>query len=298
MTKPLVSVVLSTYQRAHLLARSLHCYEHQEFDNKDFELIVIDDHSTDGTDTLVGEWSHRTGIKSLVIRPHPKYESWRDCGATLNIGIRASSGKHILLTHPEVMVGRKSIAACIHALENEGSLRYPLGRTPGLGIYACCRIYYLGPRDQVLLDGVDWKGKGPLAVRNIQGFYELDTNGHPDYSHRATDIVAQPGSRMPQWESWVFGGMSRETWKQLGGMLETQKWGAVDVAWHARRRTLGIPTHTCPEDETICVHQNHSLPGDTETPRDMDEWVKELRNVDLQTPSKLVYPFVNNLDWE
>ncbi len=303
MSRPLCSVVLSTYQRAHLLARSLECYARQDFDLKEFELVVIDDHSTDNTRQVVERFVVDTGCKSVYLVPYPKEAgSWRDCGAVLNYGIRAASGHHILLTHPEVMPGRTSVADCVKGLEEfdwQWKKFNPLRNdtSPPLGLYACCRTYYLSPREQVLLNSVDWDTEGPLAVRHIDRFYEDDTNGNPDYSHRATDIVAQPGSRLPVWESFIFGGHSRETWKRLGGMIQTIEWGSVDIGWCARRRSLGIPNHTCPSESSICVHQNHNLPGEVPTDRDMEKWVRELRNFPLESPSKMRYPEIDNLGW-
>jgi hypothetical protein len=43
------------------------------------------------------------------------------------------------------------------------------------------------------------------------------------------------------------------------------------------------------------VHQNHSLPGDVPTDRDMDKWVRELKDYPLSDASKLVYPHVDYL---
>lgn len=296
MSRSLVSLVLSTYQRAHLLKRSLVCYNRQAFPKQEFELVVIDDGSTDHTHSLLKQWSHDTGIRTTVLTPHPKKTGWRDCGACLNYGIRAAQGKHIILTHPEVMPGVDSVAGCVDALE-----RFECGRAAderrSLGLYACCRVYYLSPRDQARIDTVPWETEGALAVREIDGFYDEDTNGNPDYTHRATDMVAQPGSRLPTWESWVFGGCSRETWKRLGGMLETQLWGSVDIGWLHRRRTLGIPNHTCPEDSTIVLHQNHDGPGDVPTNRDMDAWVRELKSHPLNDPAKMMWPAVDHLGW-
>lgn len=284
--RPLVSVVMATYQRAHLLERSLKAYELQQFDNSQMELVVIDDGSTDGTFHRIQQWSELTGVESVVLSPFPKKEGWRDCGAILNYGIRVSQGKHIILTHPEVIPGKKSLALCVEALE---SRRHT---------YACCRVYYLSPRDQGRLDTVDWLGKGNLAVREIEDFYDEDLTVAPDFTHRATDVVAQPGSRLATWESWVFGGMSRETWKEWGGMMETAKWGSVDVAFMQRRRALGITNHTCPEDDSVVIHQNHDSPNDTPTPRIEEEWKKELRGIDFMNPAKLRYPQINHLYWE
>lgn len=273
-------------------------------------MVVIDDHSTDHTSRLVTRWSDETGIRATVVIPSPKREGWRDCGAVYNCGIRASAGKHVLLTHPEVMVGRQSVQRCVDALEDyeakrtyvekkeystSGNLAYEC-TMPGL--YACCRIYYLSPREQDALDSTEWYDRGPLSVRDIPRFYEDDVNGHPDFCHRATDEVAQPGSRIPRWESLVFGGCSRETWKRLGGMLETNQWGSVDVGFNHRRQTLGIPNHTCPEESTICLHQNHDDPTkNVVTDRDMPKWVAELRDFPLSDPRKMRYPECDFLGW-
>lgn len=300
--RPTCSVVLATYQRAHLLARSLACYAYQDFPKEEFELVVIDDGSDDGTADMVRAWSEATDIRSVVLTPHPKKTGWRDCGAVINYGIRASSGGHILLTHPEVMPGRESVKRCVDKLQQYDAQRSDFEwntPSPGMpGLYTCCRVYYLSPREQGALDGADWYGKGPLAVRDIPRFYEDDVNGHPDFSHKATDAVAQPGSRITAWESWVFGGCSRETWRRMGGMLETAEWGSVDVAFMTRRRTLGIPNHTCPEDSTVCVHQNHDDPkANVVTDRNEAKWRAELTPVNLTDPTKLRYPYIDFLGW-
>lgn len=286
MTRPICSVVLATYNRAHLLKRSLQCYQNQDFDNSRFELIIIDDHSTDDTVGLVMDWAHDTKIKTTIVTPCPKTDVWRDCGAILNSGIRAALGDHILLTHPEVMPGKRSVKKCVERLAlYENSL------------YVSCKVYYMGRRDQTLIDTVPWEVEGAEAIRGIEGFYDEDENGNPDYRHNVTDLVATPGFRIQTWDSWVFGGCSRETWKRLGGMLETQKWGSVDVAFMQRRQTLGIPNHTCPDGDTIVVHQNHDSPSDTKTPREAGPWQRELRGIELNNPNKLKYPAVDNLGW-
>jgi hypothetical protein len=295
---------LATYQRSHLLARSLRCYEKQRFDNDRFELVVIDDHSTDATRDLVTSWSRRTGIRSVLLTPGPKEQDWRDCGAVLNYGIRAAAGDHIILTHPEVMPGRRSVAALVDALdrfEDGGRVGDSLSLSSHpAGLYASCKVYYLSPRDQERIDTVHWNDEGPLAVRGIEGFYDRDQNedtvGNADYSHRVTDLVATPGFRIRTWDSWVFGGCSRETWKRLGGMMETRRWGSVDVLFNDRRKKLGMAEWTCPDDDTIVTHQNHDLPGDVKTDRDMAAWQRECKQFDLR-PEMLCHPVVDNLGW-
>ena len=51
---PCISVILPTFERAHLLPRSLRSVLAQTF--TDWELIVIDDGSTDNTAQVVQDW--------------------------------------------------------------------------------------------------------------------------------------------------------------------------------------------------------------------------------------------------
>jgi glycosyltransferase involved in cell wall biosynthesis len=88
MDNPLVSVVLPTYNRAHLLPRAINSVLNQTY--KSLELIIIDDGSTDKTDEVVGEYKKKdTRIKYL--------KNTRNSGAPIsrNRGIRAAKGKFI-----------------------------------------------------------------------------------------------------------------------------------------------------------------------------------------------------------
>lgn len=300
MPRPLVSVVMATYQRVHLLKRSLECYRNQLFDNSKLELIIIDDHSTDGTAEYVNVWSNLTGIQTTLVKPMPKKTDWRDCGAILNSGIRTAAGEYIIITHPEVMPGRKSVLHTVNALEKFEASRKDMNVKHdvfGLGEYVASRIYYMGQVDQARIDTVNWQGEGALAVRGIDGFYDEDENGNVDYKHNVTDKVGTPGFRIKTWESWVFGGCSRRTWKMMGGMTQTVKWGSIDIAFMARRRTLGIANHTLADDETICVHQNHDLPGNVLTPRVPEDWQKELQSVNLVSRAEMMWPKHDELGW-
>ena len=248
----MISLVLATYNRGHYLERSLVGYAQHEL-SEPLELVIVDDGSTDDTADLVDRWSRYLNI--VYIRLWKRAGLWRDAACVINRGLRAASGALIIGTHPEVIPGRKSLQALWDARAE---------RT-----YLACKIYYLSPADQEQIDTVEWRSRGNLAMRDLPNFYQeesVEVTGNSDYSHEATD-------RHAVWESWVFGGLTRATWQWQGGFTEFPTWGSGDVDWLARRRILGIGNYTAREPETICVHQNHDVPGratDVPTPRDME----------------------------
>ncbi|MBU0485003.1 MAG: glycosyltransferase [Proteobacteria bacterium] len=83
---PTVSVILPTYNRAGSLVRAINSVLNQSF--ADFELIIVDDASIDGTADIVGE------IKDKRLR-YIKHDKQQGAGATRNTGIAAARGECI-----------------------------------------------------------------------------------------------------------------------------------------------------------------------------------------------------------
>jgi glycosyltransferase involved in cell wall biosynthesis len=82
----LFSVVIPTYNRVHLLARTLDSVWRQGF--TDFEVVVVDDGSNDGTQDY---------LRSLGDRIRIVQQANGGPGAARNAGIRAASGKYVAL---------------------------------------------------------------------------------------------------------------------------------------------------------------------------------------------------------
>ena len=81
-SEPSVSVVIPTYQRRELLPRAVSSVLAQTF--QDFELIVVDDGSTDGT---------REALEGLDDRIHYRWQENRGVAAARNVGIRLGRGE-------------------------------------------------------------------------------------------------------------------------------------------------------------------------------------------------------------
>jgi len=85
-TTPVVSVIIPTRNRAHVLRRSIESVLNQTFSN--LELIVVDDASEDLTASLV------TAIRDPRVR-YIRYDGHRGAAAARNVGLRAARGEYI-----------------------------------------------------------------------------------------------------------------------------------------------------------------------------------------------------------
>jgi glycosyltransferase involved in cell wall biosynthesis len=82
---PTISVIIPTYQRGELLRDAIESVEAQSY--RDFELIVIDDGSTDGTGEMVeslGGWDGRLRYR---------WQRHRGVSAARNAGLRLARGE-------------------------------------------------------------------------------------------------------------------------------------------------------------------------------------------------------------
>lgn len=84
---PGISVILPTFERGHLLPRSIASVLAQTF--RDWELVVIDDGSTDNTAQVVRAWSKKTPWIRYI------HQDNQGVGAARNRGIAHARGHYI-----------------------------------------------------------------------------------------------------------------------------------------------------------------------------------------------------------
>lgn len=256
-------VVLGTYNRSHLLARSLKLYERENI-----LLIIMDDDSNDDTYAIC----ESSSCPVFYFKSPPKNGIWRDSASILNMGIcyaiHKFGAKYIFITHPEIMPGSTTVRDC-KALATDHTT------------WINAKGYYLSIDNQKMIDSIDWE-LDPLNIRQLPGFYNATPTPfqNNDYTPEAIDRTAI-------WGSWIFGGGSVEMWNYFGGLTEFEIWGSVDVDLLNRRVKLGMNTVT-PENETaIVIHQNHDDPAiNIITPRDMEKCMAALPDYDIENPQK------------
>jgi glycosyltransferase involved in cell wall biosynthesis len=84
---PTISIILPVFNRKHLIGRAIESVENQSF--SDWELLIIDDGSTDGLETLI--------LPQVKQNPKWRYmaHSNRKSSQTRNVGIHAAVGDYI-----------------------------------------------------------------------------------------------------------------------------------------------------------------------------------------------------------
>jgi glycosyltransferase involved in cell wall biosynthesis len=107
--KPTVSIIIPTYNRSRLLARAVKSVLNQTY--QDFELIIVDDGSTDGTKEVVA------GFNDVRIR-YVRHEENRGEAAARNTGIKAAKCNYIAYQDSDDEWLPEKLARQMELLEN------------------------------------------------------------------------------------------------------------------------------------------------------------------------------------
>ena len=90
------SVIIPTYNRSAILIQCLEALNQQNFDNEDFEVIVIDDGSTDNTESLMRNYSPDYRFRYIQ-------QKNAGPGAARNTGIKNATGKYLLILNDDTI---------------------------------------------------------------------------------------------------------------------------------------------------------------------------------------------------
>ncbi len=93
-----LSVIIPTYNRKHLVAKALSGYLAQSLPELIRELLVVDDGSTDGTESLVRELSERSPFPIRYLHQPNKGPA-----AARNLGIREARSSLVLFTDSDII---------------------------------------------------------------------------------------------------------------------------------------------------------------------------------------------------
>jgi glycosyltransferase involved in cell wall biosynthesis len=126
VSTPLVSVVVPTRNSARTLDACLASVRGQ--DHPAVELIVVDNHSADGTSEIAGRWADR------VIVAGPERSAQR------NLGIRAAAGEYVLWIDSDMVLRPAVVSAALATAATAATAAVAIPETSwGEGFFSACR---------------------------------------------------------------------------------------------------------------------------------------------------------------
>jgi GT2 family glycosyltransferase len=137
MNKPLVSIVIPTYNRRSKVLRLLASLEGSSIPKDEMEIIVVDDASPDGT--AIAVWNKYPRVKLI----RNKTERW--LSAARNIGARQAHGKYIFFVDDDNVIAKDSIRKLVDFMESDERV----------GVAAPMMLYYTDP-ERIWFAGSRW----------------------------------------------------------------------------------------------------------------------------------------------
>jgi len=102
--KPVLSVVIPTFNRVDKLKKSLDALFEQSLDPKEYEIIIIDDGSDDSTENLI---EHTKNTSKVKLKYYP--QDHMGPAAARNLGIRMANGGIILFTGDDIIFTKSAL---------------------------------------------------------------------------------------------------------------------------------------------------------------------------------------------
>ena len=152
--EPLISVVICTRNRAALLSRALTSVVEQAFSHADYEILVVDNNSTDRTHEIVRQFQNKASVQYL------REEQLGLCMAR-NTGWRNAAGRYVAYFDDDAIASPGWLAAVRDGFASHSSRIGVIGG-PVRGIWEKPRPGWLAEEIVCSLTVIDW---GPSDKR-------------------------------------------------------------------------------------------------------------------------------------
>lgn len=199
--KPLFSIIIPTYNRAHIILKLIESVKKQLF--KDFEVIIVDNHSTDNIKEVLGDLIKNKEIR--FIQHDKNYERAK----SRNTGLENARGKYATLidsddtVYPEFLesakefISQNSKAKVFHSLYNiideNGELYYKI------------RFPKITNNLSHIVNGNYLSCHGVFLHKDVFKAIKLDTNpiltGYEDYEYWLRVLAHHKLYRIPHYNS-------------------------------------------------------------------------------------------------
>ena len=133
----LVSIIIPTYNRAHLIVETIDSVLAQTYTN--WECIIVDDRSTDGTNAILKEYSSLDNRFVIVFKPIALKQG---ASVSKNLGLQMARGEYIQFLDSDDILADNKLEKQIACLKKENKK----------AISVCKTYYFKEIRDVVILD--------------------------------------------------------------------------------------------------------------------------------------------------
>jgi len=116
MTDPLISVIVCTYNRAGLLANVLRTVCAQTLESHRYEILVVDNNSTDDTAKIVKGWKGGQALVRYVFEPKQGLSFARNCG------YEAARGEYVAYLDDDCKVPSAWLATAVRVIDEGNRL--------------------------------------------------------------------------------------------------------------------------------------------------------------------------------
>lgn len=212
---PYVTVLILSYNGKELLDDSVSSYLANDYVN--FEVVVIDNGSTDGTKEYVEKkWPN---VKLLRTEVNLKYSGGLNFG--LEYAFTEKDSDYVLITNNDVKVDEKLISATVATAINNAKVGFVVGK-----------VYYYEEPNTFQTCGRNFDERNLRGLE--RGFKEVD-NGQFD------DEVEIP------WCDDIFWLVSREVYKSTEGYNTEFAFQGEDFEWQVRAKKAGFKIYFSPK---------------------------------------------------
>jgi glycosyltransferase involved in cell wall biosynthesis len=232
-----VSVVIPTFNRREILSYTLLSLTKQEIDKDRFEVVIIDDGSTDDTREMVETFESRLNLK---------YHFLKDSGHTpstaRNRGILLSEGRIILLIDSGVILKSDCIREHVNFYEENPSGATVIGYV--YGFFAPVEV----EEEMLKLIITDDPAESFRRLSGDDMFLDIRDKHYPTYNDQLQDI---PAPWFYYWSCHISA--SRKDLIEVGLFDENYngRWGVEDNDLGYRLQQKGIRTYLLRSAQTI-----------------------------------------------
>lgn len=108
----MVSIIIPTYNRAHLIGETLDSVSAQTYTN--WECIVVDDESTDSTTSVIAKYAHKDKRIKLFKRPNTKPKGANACR---NMGLNKGKGDYVVFFDSDDLMTKNHLEVKVSAIQ-------------------------------------------------------------------------------------------------------------------------------------------------------------------------------------